>query len=1033
MKKIVYFILFLLSVCTMDSYGQGTVNRNLEISGVVVDAFNEPLPGVSIYIKSDPSIGTTTDVDGQFTLRVAMNETVVFQMIGMNTVEYVVKKSDNDIEIMLTDDTQQLDEVVITGLTSQKKVSIVGAITSVDVDELKTPAVSLNNMLGGRVAGVMSMMTSGEPGKNISNFWIRGIGTFGANAGALVLIDGLEGRLEDVDPDDVQSFQILKDAAATAVYGVRGANGVVIVTTKRGTSGRLQIMGRATMQVNQLRRLPEYLGAYDYAKLANEARAMSGDPDLYTRLDLDVIQSGLDRELYPDVNWIDEIMKKSSLQQRYYVSAKGGGELANYFVSVGTQQEYAAYKQEESKFKKPVAYNKMTYRANIDMNLTPKTKLYFGVDGNLTNHTLPGSENTNTLWSAVRQLTPVMFPVSYADGTLPTYGTYDLSSPYTSLNYSGYTRNSNSRNMITLSLTQRIGGFFEGLTLSGQVMADYETFFNEYRRLWPNMYRASGRDANGRLIKSLRIPESALSYGNSSDMWRKYYGEAKANWNRSFKNHDLGALLYYYMEDASDTRWGDSSDNLGINSIPARRQNVSGRLSYGFDNTYFIDGNFGYTGSSQFERGQRFGFFPSLALGWVPTSYKWMQDNVPVLSFLKIRGSYGLAGNDQISGASRFPYLTLINNLSSSYWGYRGAGITEEQVGADNLKWEVSKKANLGVEANFLDDNLKFVVDVFRDQRDNIFMPRVTLPNYLGLVTIPQSNVGSMHSYGSDGNVSYFHSLNNDMDFSVRANYTFSQNIIDYFEENKLPFDYMSVTGKPYGIIRGYISEGLFKDSEEIETSPDQGGFGRVRPGDIKYRDVNGDGIINEDDRVPLSYGNQVPRMMFGVGGDFRVKKLTLAILFKGAAKVEYYRAGLNNDAGWIPFYNGELGNVIKLANNPANRWTPSWYSGTTETENPNAEFPRLSYGGNANNSQLSTFWKRDGSYIRLQEVSMRYKVDNYSWMKVLGLQSIDLEFVANNLFTIDNVKYFDPEQATYNGGAYPIPTSYTLQLYLNF
>lgn len=1038
-KRLIYVILLLVALFPLVSYGQSSVNRNLEIAGVVWDALGNPLPGVSIYIKNVPGVGTTSDVDGKFQLRVGLRETVVFQMIGMTSVEVFADKSRNDLEIIMEEDAQQLDEVVITGLTSQKKVSVVGAITSVNVDELKTPAVSLNNMLGGRVAGVMSMTLSGEPGKNISNFWIRGIGTFGANSGALVLIDGLEGRLQDVDPDDVESFQILKDAAATAVYGVRGANGVVIVTTKRGASGKLQITGRATLQVNQLRRLPEYLDAYDYAKLANEARAMSGDPDLYSRLDLDVIRSGLDPELYPDVNWIDEIMKKTSMQQRYYVSARGGGDLANYFVSVGAQQEYAAYKQEESKFKKPVAYNKLTYRANIDMNLTPLTKLYFGVDGNITDHTLPGSENTNTLWSAVRQLTPVMFPVKYADGTLPTYGTYDLSSPYTSLNYSGYTRNNNSRNMITLSLTQQVKGFFEGLTLSAQVMADYENFFTEYRRLWPNMYRASGRDAKGNLIKSLRITETALFYGNFSDLWRKYYGEAKADWSRSFGSHDLGALLYYYMEDVSDTRWRDFSDNLGISSIPARRQNVSGRLSYGYNNTYFIDGNFGYTGSSQFEAGRRFGFFPSLALGWVPTSYKWMQDNIPVLSFLKFRGSYGLAGNDQIAGAARFPYLTLIDNRAGSYWGYRGAGIVEVQQGADNLKWEVSKKANLGVEVNFLNDNLKFVVDVFRDQRDNIFMPRVTLPNYLGLVTTPQSNVGSMHSYGSDGNASYFHPINKDMDFSVRANYTFSQNIIDYFEENKLPYDYMSVTGKPYGIIRGYISEGLFKDREEIETSPDQSGFGRVRPGDIKYRDVNGDGIINEDDKVPLSYGNQVPRVMYGVGADFRYKKFTFAFLFKGAAKVEYYRAGMYidkfglNAPGWIPFYNGELGNVLMLANNPANRWTPAWYSGTTETENPNAEFPRLSYGQNENNSQLSTFWKRDGSYIRLQEVSMRYKLDNHSWLKMLGLQSLDLEFVANNLFTIDKVKYFDPEQATYNGGVYPIPTSYTLQLYLNF
>ncbi|MCK3686425.1 TonB-dependent receptor [Maribellus sp. YY47] len=1033
MKKLICFILLLVGLYPQISYGQNKVNRNLEISGVVSDATGAPLPGVSIYIKNVPGVGTTSNIDGEFKIKAGLRETVVFQMIGMTIEEYFVEKAKNDVEIVLKEDSKSLDEVVVTGLTSQKKVSVVGAITSIDVEELKTPAASLNNMLGGRVAGVMSMTTSGEPGKNISNFWIRGIGTFGANSGALVLIDGLEGTLSDVDPDDVESFQILKDAAATAVYGVRGANGVVIITTKRGAAGKLQITGRATLQVNRLKRLPEYLGAYDYAKLANEARAMSGDPDLYTRLDLDVIQSGLDQELYPDVNWIDEIMKKTSLQHRYYVSAKGGGDLAKYFISVGAQQEYAAYKQEESKFKKPVAYNKMTYRANIDMNLTPSTKLYFGVDGNMVNHTLPGSQNTNTLWSAVRQLTPLMFPVKYADGTLPTYGTYDLSSPYTTLNYSGYTQENNARNMITLSLTQDFKGFLEGLTVSAQVMADYQTFFTEYRRIWPNMYRASGRDSQGNLIKSLRIAETALYYGNTSDLWRKNYGEAKANWNRSFGNHDLGALVYYYMENIQDTRWRDFSDNLGISSIPARRQNVSGRLSYGYNNTYFIDGNFGYTGSSQFESGKRFGFFPSLALGWVVTGYEWVKTNMPALSFLKFRASYGLAGNDQISGAARFPYLTLIDNRASSYWGYRGAGIAEVQEGADNLKWEVAKKANFGVEANFFDDNLKLVVDVFRDQRDHIFMPRVTLPNYLGLVTTPQSNVGSMHSFGSDGNISYFHSVNNDLDFTVRGNYTFSQNIIDYYEENALPYDYMSVTGKPYGIIRGYISEGLFANQEEIDTRADQSSFGTVRPGDIKYRDVNGDGTINDDDKVPLSYGNQVPRVMYGFGADFRYKKLTLAVLFKGAAKVEYYRAGLGNDAGWIPFYNGDLGNVIKLANNPENRWTPAWYSGTTETENPNAEFPRLSYGSNTNNSQLSTFWKRNGSYLRLQEVSARYKLDTYSWMSRLGLQSIDLEFVANNLFTIDKVKYFDPEQATYNGGAYPIPASYTFQIYLNF
>ncbi len=591
--------------------------------------------------------------------------------------------------------------------------------------------------------------------------------------------------------------------------------------------------------------------------------------------------------------------------------------------------------------------------------------------------------------------------------------------------------------MITLRLTQHVRGFFEGLTLSAQVMADYETYFTEARRMWPNMYRATGRDSQGNLIKSLRIQEQTVNYNRWNNLWRKYYMEAKADWNRSFDKHDLGALLYYYMEDIQDTRW--TYDNLGINAIPARRQNLSGRLSYGYDNCYFIDANFGYTGSSQFKKGDRYGFFPSLAAGWVPTAYTWVNDKLPWLSFLKIRGSYGLAGNDQISGDVRFPYLTLINNYAGVYWGYRGNGITENQIGADNLKWEVAKKANLGIDAKLFKDKFSITVDVFRDQRDNIFLRRVTLPDYLGLVTLPYSNVGRMHSYGSDGNISYLFEIDKDVDVTVRGNYTFSENMLDYYEENKLPYDYLSWSGKPVGIIRGYISEGLFKDKEEIETSPDQSTFGIVRPGDIKYRDVNGDGRINDDDKVPLSYGNQVPRVMYGAGFDFRWKNLTVGVLFKGAAKVEYYRAGMNinnfglNAPGWIPFYNGELGNVIKLANNPANRWTPAWYSGTTATENSNAEFPRLSYGNNNNNSQLSTFWKRNGAYLRFQELSVRYKIKNTKWFNMLGLSSIDLEFVANNLFTLDHVKFFDPEQATYNGGVYPIPTSYTFQVYLNF
>ncbi len=1015
------------------SAAQNAKGRNIELKGVVVDEEGDALPGVSVYVKTDKSHGIATNLDGQFRIKVATGEVLVFSMAGMETREHKVKSSDanREMRIVLKASTSELDELVVTGLTTQRKVSVVGAITNVDVSELKTPATSIPNMLGGRVAGVITSLTSGEPGKNISNFWIRGIGTFGANSGALVLVDGLEGDLSLLDPDDIESFSILKDAAATAVYGVRGANGVVIVTTKKGREGKLDIRARATVQYNHLRRMPKFLNSYDYAVLANEARAMNGQDVVYTDMELELIKHKLDQDLYPDINWMDEIMSNHSIAHRYYASASGGGKVANYFLSLGSSFQGAAYKQGEASFRQPLAYNQHTYRANINMNLTPDTRIYFSADGALTYHALPGIQDTGSLWGAVMNLTPLMFPKLYSDGTLPTYGRNDLSSPYAKLNYTGLSERQSFRNKLTLSLSHNFNkGFLKGLRLD--VLGSFELYneAQENRLKSPDYYRATGRNAQGMLIKSLRLKQSNLNYSRQHNYGRKYYMDAKANYNRTFGNHNVGALLYYYMEDYQTTKW--KADKLGINSIPERRQNVSGRLSYGYKSTYFIDANFGYTGSSQFKKGERFGFFPSIAAGWVPTSYKWMSDNLPWLSFLKIRGSYGTAGNDRISG-TRFPYLTIINNHAGTTWGYTGDGISENQVGADNLKWEIAKKANVGLEVNFLNDRLKFVTDFFYDRRDNIFMQRATLPRYLGLVNLPYSNVGRMYSFGSDGNAEYTHVINKDMSFTVRGNYTWSQNMVDNWEENTREYDYLNYTGKPLYIARGYIAEGLFKSRDEIIHSPDQSGFGKIRPGDIKYRDVNGDGVINDDDKVPLSYSSQLPRVMYGIGASFSYKKLTLGCLFRGSALSKYYAAGVGHDAGAIPFLNQDIGNVLAYAKNPKNRWTPEWYSGSKSTENPKALLPRLSYGGNGNNSQLSTFWQRDGSFIRLQEVSARYRLNDEKVKRYTGLSSIDLEFVMNNLFTIDKVKYFDPDQAQFNGAAYPIPFSATFQVYLNF
>ena len=1018
----------------VQAYSQdNTTAKQFSVAGVVYDDTGEPCIGATVRVKNEPGTGTITDLDGKFAIKVKPGATLQFEYVGMETVQRTILKDEPSLSVKFkVAKTNAIDEVVVTGLVSQKKVSVVGAVSTINMEELRTPGTSLVNMIGGRMPGVITMQLSGEPGQNLSNFWVRGVSTFGAGAAALVLIDGIEGSLNDIDVDDVESISILKDAAATAVYGVRGANGVVLVTTKRGSKEKIQVTARATVKLSQIKRLPEYLSSYDYARLANEARAMSGEADIYTPIQLDIIKNNLDPELYPNVNWIDEIIKKTSLQENYYASARGGGDVAQYFVSVGYRHEGAAYRQKENQFHQPLSYDQLTYRANINMNLTKRSELYFGVDGSISNYTTPGGKNTNQVWEDVLQLNPLMFPVTYADGTLPTYGQNDLISPFAALNYQGYRSSDNTRNMITLKFTHRFGGILKGLVGSVQAVNDRTSGFSERRFVRPDYYRATGRTSTGDLIKTLRSKQQDMFYSSDNESWRKYYMEAKLDYNTSIGAHNLGALLFYYMEDTKGSEWGNG-DALGIAAIPKRRQNVSGRLSWGYNSTYFVDANFGYTGSDLFPKGQRFGFFPSIAVGWAPTSYKWVQKHLPFVNFFKIRGSYGLAGNDNIAN-TRFPYLTIINNHAATTWGYNGQGIVEKQTGADNLKWEVAKKLNVGIDANFFNDAIKLTVDFFRDTRDHIFQDRVTLPEYAGMVTYPKSNVGRMHSFGSDGNISYFHKISKDMNYTVRANYTWSQNIVDYFEENKLAYDYQSVTGMPYGVLRGYISEGLFKNEDDIRQSPDQtAAFGIVRPGDIKYRDVNGDGVINSDDRVPLSYGNNVPRVMFGIGGEFNYKDFTVSLLFKGNTGVNYYRVGMGHDAGWIPFYNGEMGNVLKMVNNPKNRWIPAWYSGDPSTENPNAMFPRLSYGSNTNNSQLSTFWKKNGSFLRFQELNFRYIFRHRKWLRAAGLSSLECDFVINNLFTIDSAKYFDPEQAWYNGAAYPIPTTYSLQMYFRF
>ncbi|WP_257667716.1 SusC/RagA family TonB-linked outer membrane protein [Parapedobacter tibetensis] len=1037
-------ILCLLPLCLLHMATFAQQTQELTIAGTVVNEAGQPLSAVSIYIKDRAATGTSTNANGAFSINAVYGDRLVFTYIGYEPFEHVAIESTNDLSIALTNKSEALDEVVVVGLgAKQRKISSVGAITTVDPKDLQSPAPSIANLLGGRAAGVISMQASGEPGQNIADFWIRGIGTFGANSSALVLIDGLEGDLNTLDPADVESFSILKDASATAVYGVRGANGVVLVTTKRGTVDRIQITARANTTLSRLNRLPEYLRAYDYAQLANEAAFARNQSPVYTETELGIIQGGLDPDIYPDVSWQDEILNKNFWRQSYYISGRGGSDVARYFLSLGGKSETAAYKVDKSSpYSSNVGFDSYTYRINLDINLTPTTKVYLGSDGYLSKLDQPGVANTDFIWGAQSSLTPLAVPTQYSNGMLPAMGSDGLSSPSVLINRTGKASEQWYKGKTTLSLDQDLSRILAGLKVRVQGAYDLHSRFNERRWIQPALYQAMGRDYDGSLITQETVQESAALYGKDTRQYRKYHLESMINYDQQFgDDHRTSALIYYYISDAKNTE--DATNNL--TAIPVRYQGISSRLTYGFRDTYLLDVNFGYTGSENFQPGRQYGFFPSVALGWVPTSYEFIQEKAPWLNYFKIRASYGTVGNDRIVNDLRFPYLTKANQGFSTIWGVGGIEtINETRIGADNLAWERAIKSNLGIEGRLFNNKIDFVIDFFKDQRNGIFQQRVQVPEYVGVVTNPWANVGRMKSTGADGNISYNTQLTPDFGFTVRGNFTYSKNVVQNWEQAYMEYPYLEYNGFPYGSIRGYQALGLFKDEDDVKYSPKQT-FGAVLPGDIKYKDVNGDGVINTLDKVPLTHSDY-PLLMFGFGGEFRYKNLSLGVLFKGTGRTPFYYVGMPktyknvteiNGMGYMPFYNGTLGNVITMANDPKTRWIPLDYAiengiDPALAENPDARFPRLQYGKNSNNTQLSSFWQDDARYIRLQEITLSYRVSP-SFMQRVGISSMDLQFVGNNLYIWDNVKIFDPEQAAWNGRKYPIPATYSAQVYINF
>jgi len=1006
-----------------------------KISGTVSDQAGLPLPGVSVVIKNT-MVGTVTDSDGTFQLSVPGDAKVlVFSFVGMKPVE-VEMGSNLSFNIKMEDEAVGVDEVVIVGFGTQKKGSVIGSVDRIETGQLKQPTRTLSTSLAGRLAGVVAIQNSGEPGYDGADFWIRGVNTFTGNTSPLILVDGVERDLDNVDPEEITDFTILKDATATAVYGVRGANGVVLITTKKGTVGAPQINLRLETSITDPLELPDFVDGATYMTLQNEALKNSGKNALFSDDQISRTASGFDPYYYPDVNWVKELISHWSPSERVTLNVSGGSEKVRYFVSGAFLNQSGMWKKfGGTSYNNNVNVKRYNFRSNVDMNVTSTTTLSVNLAAILEDRNFPGA-SSGDIFSWMLQVPPTWFPMTYPDkDKVPGYPHSQARNPYQLLARSGFTTENHSTVQSNFNISQDLSFITEGLTARGLFAFDSYTNAVIKRSMTPRPYMIIpyGYDEEGKPI--LTDEEGNYNYQdqepNSTDYHdyltrkvddpfpytdRSLYIEASLNYNRNFAKHGVGALLLYNQSDQTFPTY----DGI-YESVPKRHQGLTGRVNYAYDDKYFAEFNFGYNGSENFAPGKRYGFFPSYAIGWVPTKESFMSSLSPAIDYLKIRLSHGMVGNDGLN--SRFVYMTRVETTDSNVgfgtnngYGYgSGAGINITYYGNPDATWEKASKTDLGLEVHFLKD-FTLQADLFYEKRTDIWVELYKVPDILGYSTRPFANEGEMENKGFDAFLEYSKAFTRDLSVNFKGTFTFSRNKILASGQEKKKYAYQSEVGQPFGREMGYLAEGYFIDQSEIDNSPDQSTVGGAsQPGDLKYTDVNDDGVIDQFDRVYMG-SPKIPEITYGFGSNVFYKSFDLSFLFQGVTNVSFF-------ANPKAFPEENRGNVLTVI---ADSY---WSEGT---QNLNADFPRLGVGEQTKNYTGSSWWLRDGSYIRLKQVELGYSLPK-SWVEKYKIGSA--RFYANglNLFTLSPFKWWDPESKSSNGMYYPIQKIFNVGLEVKF
>jgi TonB-linked SusC/RagA family outer membrane protein len=1035
------------------------VQQQKSISGQVNDENGMPLPGATVSLR-DTKIGTITDFDGKFTLKLDTSAKIlVISSIGYTTQELTIGNR-TDFKVSMKPSSEGLDEVVVVGYGTQKKGSVVSAITTIPVGEIKGPSSNLTTMMAGRVSGMIAYQRSGEPGSDNSDFFIRGLGSFGAGkVNPLILIDGVESTTTDMarlQPDDIENFSVLKDASAASIYGARGANGVVLITTKSGKAGKLKFRFRQENKISSNTRNFKFADNITYMNLANEAVLTRNPIGVlpYSQIKIDRTAEGADPILYPSNNWIDQLIKDYTFNQGYNLSVSGGSDKTQYYVASTYNIDNGVLKVDNlNNFNSNIKLRNYSFRSNVNIKLTPSTEGIIRFYSQFDDYTGPlGGFDNNGNWvggganifNKAVWSNPVAFPAKYPSELLPyiehpLFGgavtgigsTTLLTNPYAEM-VKGYMVSKASTIQTQLELKQDLKSITPGLSARAMTYIRRYSFYSLSRQYNPFYYSATINPDTDEINLSLLNPGGEGSIGiagteylnyseGSKNLSSEIYLQTAINYNRTFaEKHDVSGMLINILQNVESGNPGSLQA-----SLPSRNFGLSGRFTYGYDNRYLMEFNFGYNGSERFAKNNRYGFFPSLAVGYVLSNEKFFEPLVDVISNLKFRASYGWVGNDQIGNASdRFFYLSNVNLNNGTYGasfgdlnGYYRNGVSISRYANDKISWERSKQINIGMDLKLF-NSINIVVDAFKQTRSNILQTRSNIGSTLGLMVTPSTNFGAAESKGLDASINYNNNFGENWFTNLRGNFTYSTSKILKYDENYYPpeLDYLYRKGNSIAQNYGYIAERLFVDDQEAANSPRQ--FGTYGGGDIKYRDVNGDGVITALDKVPIGYPTS-PEIIYGFGGTLGYKKFDFSVFFQGSARSSFFI----NPENISPFVTngGAQNGLLKVVAD--DHWSE-------DNRNVYAFWPRLSNTFIENNNQTSTWWMRNGAFLRLKSIELGYNVSK-EFLDKFRISSLRLYANTTNPVVFSHFKLWDPEMGG-NGLGYPVQATYNFGILLD-